>query len=65
MLPSAKDAGKDLGIINITTTLPQTIGVVIGAVAVSMFGTYAALFPIAIVAVVIGAVLLRFIRGVK
>ncbi len=65
VLPSANDAGKDLGIINITTTLPQTIGVVVGAIAVGVFGTYAALFPIAIVAVVVGAVLLKFIRGVK
>ncbi len=65
VLPSANDAGKDLGIINITTTLPQTIGVVIGAIVIGVFGTYAALFPIAIAAVIFGAVLLAFIRGVK
>lgn len=65
VLPSAEQAGKDLGIINITTTLPQTIGVVIGAAAIGIAGTYAALLPIAIVAAVLGAVLLAFIRSVK
>lgn len=65
VLPSAQDAGKDLGIINITTTLPQTIGVVIGGVAIGLFGTYAALLPVAIVSAILGAILLTFIRGVK
>jgi MFS family permease len=65
VLPNAQDVGKDLGVINITTTLPQTIGVVIGGVAVTTFGTYAALLPFAIAATTLGAVLLMFIRGVR
>lgn len=65
VLPSADQAGKDLGIINITTTLPQTIGVVIGGVVIALFGTYAALLPVAIVSAILGAVLLTFIRGIK
>jgi MFS family permease len=65
VLPSAGDAGKDLGIINITTTLPQTIGAALGAIAIGLFGTYFALIPMAIAATVVGAVLLAFIRGVK
>lgn len=65
VLPSSQDAGKDLGIINITTTLPQTIGVAIGGAAIALFGGYVALIPVAIVATLLGAVLLTFIRGVK
>ena len=65
VLPSTQDAGKDLGIINITTTLPQTIGVVLGGLAISLFGGYVALLPMAIIAIVLGAGLLAFIRGVK
>lgn len=65
VLPSEAEAGKDLGVINITTTLPQTIGVTIGGLAVAAFGTYAALLPFAIVVTVLGALLLMLIRGVK
>ncbi|WP_020495753.1 MFS transporter [Sciscionella marina] len=65
VLPSADNTGKDLGIINITTTLPQTIGAVIGGVTISLFGNYGALFPIAMVVVVIGATLIALVRGAK
>jgi MFS family permease len=65
VLPDAENTGKDLGIINVTTTLPQTIGVTIGSLAIAAFGTYAALLPFGIIATALGAVLLFFIRGVK
>ncbi|WP_033292206.1 MFS transporter [Amycolatopsis jejuensis] len=65
VLPSAEETGKDLGIINITTTLPQTFGAAIGGVAVGIFGGYGSLFPIAIVATVLGTVVLAFVRGAK
>lgn len=65
VLPDAEHAGKDLGVINITTTLPQTIGVVIGGLAITAFGTYAALLPFAIAVTVLGALLLVLIRGVR
>jgi MFS family permease len=65
VLPSMDDAGKDLGIINITTTLPQTIGVAVGGTIVTIFAGYFALFPVAIVFVILGAVLLFLIRGVR
>jgi predicted MFS family arabinose efflux permease len=65
VLPSQEDTGKDLGIINITTTLPQTIGVAVGGIVVTVFGGYGALFPVAAVFVVLGAVLLFLIRGVR
>lgn len=65
VLPDGDNTGKDLGIINITTTLPQTIGVTVGGAAIAIFGGYVALLPFAIVATVLGAGLLLFIRGVK
>jgi len=65
VLPDAENTGKDLGIINVTTTLPQTIGVTIGSFAIAAFGTYGALLPFGIIATGLGALLLFFIRGVK
>jgi MFS family permease len=65
VLPDADNTGKDLGIINITTTLPQTIGVTVGGIAIAMFGGYVALLPFAMIVTALGAVLLMFIRGVK
>jgi MFS family permease len=65
VLPSAQQAGKDLGIINITTTLPQTFGAVTGSLVIGAFGGYAALLPFAIAATLAGAALLAFIRGVR
>ncbi|WP_033294003.1 MFS transporter [Amycolatopsis jejuensis] len=65
VLPSAEDTGKDLGIINITTTLPQTLGAAIGGAVISIFGSYVALFPISIAVTVVGALLFAFVRGAK
>lgn len=65
VLPNAESTGKDLGIINVTTTLPQTIGVAIGSLAIAAFGSYAALLPFGIIATGLGALMLFFIRGVK
>lgn len=54
VLPSAKSFAKDLGIVNIAATLPQTLAPgVAGAIALA-FG-YAALFPVAIVLGLLGA----------
>ena len=65
VLPSSHDAGKDLGLINVANTLPQTLGAVVGAIAIDAFGSYAALMPIAIAATVLGAIAVARIRGVK
>ncbi|HWH26173.1 MAG TPA: MFS transporter [Pseudolysinimonas sp.] len=65
VLPSQHEAGKDLGIINMTTTLPQTIGVAVAGTVVTVFDNYAALFPIAAGAAILGALLLIPVRGVR
>jgi MFS family permease len=65
VLPSQEDAGKDLGIINMTTTLSQTLGVALGGALVSVQHGYAVLFPMGIGFVVLGAACIAFIRGVR
>ena len=64
VLPSKASAGRDLGIINITASLPQTFGAAAAGVVVTTLG-YAALFPIAAVLVVLGAVAIVPVRSVR
>jgi MFS family permease len=54
VLPSAKSFAKDLGIVNIAATLPQTLAPGIAGGIALAFG-YAALFPVAIVLGLLGA----------
>ncbi|WP_243076468.1 MFS transporter [Microbacterium sp. SS28] len=54
VLPSAKSFAKDLGIVNIAATLPQTLAPGVAGAIVLAFG-YQALFPIAIVLGILGA----------
>ncbi|MFI6927762.1 MFS transporter [Nonomuraea spiralis] len=53
VLPSEDDHAKDLGVINIAATLPNTIAPVAAGGIVTIFGGYAALYPV--VAIVAGA----------
>jgi len=64
VLPSQASAGRDLGIINITATLPQTFGAAAAGLVVTTVG-YAALFPIAAVLVVLGALAIIPVRSVR
>lgn len=64
VLPSAKSFAKDLGVVNIAATLPQTLAPgVAGAIVISL--GYAALFPVAIVLSIIGAFAVWPIKAVK
>lgn len=65
VLPSEKNTGKDLGIINVTSALPQTIGVALAGIVVTLFGGYGALFPVGALAVVVGAVLIIPVRNIR
>jgi MFS family permease len=65
VLPSHDDAGKDLGIINMTTTLSQTLGVGVAGAMISVSGGYAILFPMAIGFIALGTVCVAMIRGVR
>lgn len=67
VLPSASSRGKDLGVINIASTLPQIVMPPIGAMIVNSLGTanpagYKILFSLGMVSVVLAVLLLRSIR---
>jgi MFS family permease len=65
VLPSQQDAGRDLGIINITASLPQTFGAAAAGLIVTYLGGYAALFPLAAVIVIVGALAIVPVRSVR
>lgn len=65
VLPSAASFGKDLGVVNIAATLPQTIAPAVAGVVILAFGGYIALFPIGIVLSILGAFAVWFIKSVK
>ena len=67
VLPSASNRGKDLGVINIASTLPQIIMPWVGAGIVNSLGatshiSYQILFLIGAITVVLAVLLLRSIR---
>ena len=65
VLPSQEEAGKDLGILNLANTVGQVLApVVVGAIVLAT-GGYAALFPIAVVAVLLGTVFIMLSRKVQ
>ena len=64
VLPNKDTAAKDLGILNLANTGGQVLGPVLAAVLINLFG-YHALFPLAAVCSLIGAVLIVFIKKVK
>ncbi|MFB6611463.1 MFS transporter [Agromyces sp. NPDC056379] len=65
VLPSKDSFAKDLGVINIAATLPQTLAPAVGGAIVLTFGGYAALFPVAIVLSILGAFAVWPIKAVK
>ena len=64
VLPSKDTAAKDLGILNLANTGGQVLGPVLAAMLINMFG-YHALFPLAAVCSLLGALLIVFIKSVK
>lgn len=65
VLPSAEDSGRDLGIINIALTLPQTFAPGVSALFVTQLGGYAPLFGMAALVTLISAFLVSLIKGVR
>ena len=55
VLPAATDRGKDLGIMNIATAVPQAIAPLLGALLVAALGGFTGLFLLAAAAAVAGA----------
>jgi MFS family permease len=64
VLPSAKSFAKDLGVVNIAATLPQTLAPGVAGLIVLVFG-YAGLFPVAIVLGLLGAFAIWPIKSVR
>ncbi|MDQ4215521.1 MFS transporter [Microbacterium sp. ASV81] len=58
-------AGKDLGILNVATNIPQALSAPIAAMIIGSFGGYPMLFVFAIVFAILAAVATAPIRGVK
>ena len=65
VLPNAKEAGKDLGILNLSTTAGQTIGPLITSAVVVATGSYSPVFIISIGAALLGALAIATIRSVR
>lgn len=65
VLPTSKDAGKDLGIANISAVLPQVMAPALAGVIVTVTGGYQGLFIISSVVAVVGGLLVFPIRKVR
>jgi len=65
VLPDAENRGKDLGVINIANTLPQTMAPALCGLLVKHAGGYPTMFAVATVITLLGAVLVQPIRGVR
>lgn len=64
VLPSAKSFAKDLGVVNIAATLPQTLAPGVAGAIVLAFG-YEGLFPVAIVLGILGAFAVLPVKSVR
>lgn len=64
VLPDKAQAGKDLGILNLATTLGQMCGPIIMSSIVLAAG-YVFAFPVAIILALLGCVFILLIKGVK
>jgi MFS family permease len=65
VLPAQEDRGKDLGIMNIATAVPQAFAPLVGAFAVAASGGFTALFVVAGAAALLGAVAIIPVRSVR
>lgn len=65
VLPTAEAAAKDLGILNIATTLPQALTPVIVWALIALTGSYTAVFTAGIVFAVVGALSVIPIKSVR
>ena len=65
VLPNQEEAGKDLGILNLATTLGQTLGPIITSSIVVVTGSYLLIFPISIAMAIIGALSIVGIKSVR
>ncbi len=65
VLPDPADRGKDLGIMNIATAVPQAFAPLVGALVVVGLGGFVTLFLCAGIATILGALAILPIRSVR
>jgi len=65
VLPTAADRARDLGVLNIASSLPQVVAPVVAGALVTGAGGYPLLYTVAAGVGVIGAVLVYRIRSVR
>lgn len=65
VLPDAHTRGKDLGIMNIATAVPQAFAPFLGALVVAALGGFMGLFLLSAIAAILGAVAVLPIRSVR
>ncbi|MEU8227563.1 MFS transporter [Kribbella sp. NPDC048915] len=65
VLPSARDRGKDLGVINIANSLPQVLAPAVAAPVVKHLGGYPVLYFLASAVTLLAGVLVTRIRSVN
>lgn len=65
VLPSKEDAGRDLSILNMSTTAGATLGPLVTSVIVTITGAYLLVFPVAMVFAVLGALAIVRIKHVR
>ncbi len=65
VLPDPADRGKDLGIMNIATAVPQALSPLLGALVVAALGGFVGLFLLSALAAVLGALAILPIRSVR
>ncbi|HLZ55471.1 MAG TPA: MFS transporter [Ktedonosporobacter sp.] len=65
VLPSATDRAKDLGIINIANTLPQSLAPVVAAVFITKFHSYPTLFVASAIVTLLSGILIQPIKSVR
>lgn len=65
VLPNKKDAGKDLGFLNIASCAGQAVGAGITSTIVTVTGSYTVVFPVAIFITLIAVVSVWRIKGVR
>jgi MFS family permease len=65
VLPDPHTRGKDLGIMNIATAVPQAIAPLLGAIVVAMLVGFQGLFILSAIAALLGALAVLPIRSVR
>jgi len=65
VLPDAHSRGKDLGIMNIATAVPQAFAPLLGALIVAALSGFVGLFLLAALSALLGAIAVLPVKSVR